>query len=401
MDTWTLPGAADHPAILAIDRAVVDVSAVVSAAFVADAGGQGGQTAARLPMAQLDAVVAKMGDGAQCAAGGLGLNTARAAAWWLALCAGFPSRVGFLGILGDDASADRWRSSLASSGVAISTLAQPGAKTTTVAALITEDGERALLWSDEGVAPTAEFAREHLPQLHKHAWLRPEAVAPEDPERVVYVPGWFVLVKGAMEAVEQLATTHTVAVNLAGVDFVRGNLELCLRLVRCATLLFGNDDEYEALVFALEDGSGDDDDEGDHDPTAGISAALELNADIMAVMTCGARPAVVGYKTTTKTKVATWQQRSGYKSTVATFIVEFPLPPDVAAAAGGDIVDTTGAGDAFVGGFLAQRLRNEAVLEDCAVAGHFCARAVCGERGTAPPVLLSADKLPESVKKLL
>ena len=61
-------------------------------------------------------------------------------------------------------------------------------------------------------------------------------------------------------------------------------------------------------------------------------------------------------------------------------VVEFPveaLPSEL-------LVDTNGAGDAFVGGFLAQILLNKS-LEEAVRAGHFAARTIIQRSGCTFP----------------
>ena len=50
-----------------------------------------------------------------------------------------------------------------------------------------------------------------------------------------------------------------------------------------------------------------------------------------------------------------------------------------------EIVDTNGAGDSFVGGFMSQYVQNKP-LEVCIKAGHYCASEVIKRSGcTFPP----------------
>lgn len=57
---------------------------------------------------------------------------------------------------------------------------------------------------------------------------------------------------------------------------------------------------------------------------------------------------------------------------------------DVPALAADQIVDANGAGDAFVGGYLAQLAKGKSVAE-CVKAGHYCARTILQVSGTALP----------------
>lgn len=61
-------------------------------------------------------------------------------------------------------------------------------------------------------------------------------------------------------------------------------------------------------------------------------------------------------------------------------IVTFPVNP----LANELLVDTNGAGDSFVGGFIAKLLQGEK-LADCVRAGHFAARTVIQQNGCTFP----------------
>lgn len=61
-------------------------------------------------------------------------------------------------------------------------------------------------------------------------------------------------------------------------------------------------------------------------------------------------------------------------------VTKHAVPP-VAAS---DIVDTNGAGDAFVGGFLAAFIKGKDIAE-CCKAGNFAASVIIKTAGTALP----------------
>jgi adenosine kinase len=69
-----------------------------------------------------------------------------------------------------------------------------------------------------------------------------------------------------------------------------------------------------------------------------------------------------------------------HEGTISTFPVD-PLPAD-------KLVDTNGAGDAFVGGFLAQ-LSLGKPLSECVRAGHFAARVIIQNSGCTFPKMCS------------
>ena len=80
----------------------------------------------------------------------------------------------------------------------------------------------------------------------------------------------------------------------------------------------------------------------------------------MAVITQGAEPTVVA---------------------VDGVVKYFPVPPLAKEL----LIDTNGAGDAFVGGFLSQILEGAADLDLCCKAGNFAARTVIQRSGCTTP----------------
>ena len=86
---------------------------------------------------------------------------------------------------------------------------------------------------------------------------------------------------------------------------------------------------------------------------------MRLN-ERLAVVTCGAQGAVCA------TQSDTW---------------DFPLP---SALTDQETVDTTGAGDAFLAGFLSQLLSGRP-LAQCVLTGHRTARLVIGQIGCRLP----------------
>merc|ERR1712137_1289076 len=131
---------------------------------------------------------------------------------------------------------------------------------------------------------------------------------------------------------------------------------LLLEIMPYVDILFGNDTEF--LSFAKEMDFGTD------FPTIAKSVAgmKKINDDRkrIVVITCGANPVVIAI--------------GGNQ------VIQVP----VEAMNHEDIVDTNGAGDAFVGGFLAQMARGK-TLEQCVLAGSKIATLVIKRLGCTFP----------------
>ncbi|KAH8071609.1 adenosine kinase [Aureococcus anophagefferens] len=239
----------------------------------------------------------------------------------------------------------RRRRAAEAAGLRARCLVDAHSRTTTVCPVVdAASGERAIFWTADGCAPSPDFAAAQLPELFRgdDAWL--------STCRVLYVPGWFLYVPGAADRVVALAKQRPdleVAVNLAGADLVANASAALLDVLRVAAFVFGNESEYAALAPLLDK------------PGAVVAArALGTWADA------------------TRTVLATF----GPDPTVLAAgddVATFPVPPVET------VVDTTGAGDAFAGAYLAAHV-DGAPPAECVRCGHKAAANVLGQAGAAP-----------------
>ena len=322
-----------------LDAVVVDATATRDAAWVAARGGAFGSTAPRLSRATMDALLADVAPDCARLPGGLGFNAALVAARRGAA-------VGFLGFAcGGDGGGDVVVCAAEAAGLRARCLVDAHSRTTTVCPVVdAASGERAIFRTSDGCAPSPDFAAAQLPELFRgdDAWL--------STCRVLYVPGWFLYVPGAADRVVALAKQRPdleVAVNLAGADLVANASAALLDVLRVAAFVFGNESEYAALAPLLDK------------PGAVVAArALGTWADA------------------TRTVLATF----GPDPTVLAAgddVATFPVPPVET------VVDTTGAGDAFAGAYLAAHV-DGAPPAECVRCGHKAAANVLGQAGAAP-----------------
>jgi len=123
-------------------------------------------------------------------------------------------------------------------------------------------------------------------------------------------------------------------------------------------VLFGNEHEAEALAALLKL-------EGDHKDLAYVAAAASALPKVDSK-----RPRLVVF---TAGSLATVYALNGKTGSV-------PVAPIEASK----IIDTNGAGDAFVGGFLAGYAQRKSV-EECILVGHYCAGTVIQHDGCTFP----------------
>mmetsp|Transcript_1611 Transcript_1611/g.2171 ORF Transcript_1611/g.2171 Transcript_1611/m.2171 type:complete len:353 (+) Transcript_1611:106-1164(+) len=277
----------------------------------------------------------------QYIAGGATQNSIRVAQWMLQDKVG---QTAFMGCVGaNDDYGKQLETCAAQDGVLVHYMKDETTPTGTCAALI-KDGERALI---ANLAAANNFKESHLET--------PKAQEIIKAAQFYYIAGFFLTV-----SVESLLTVakHAVAenkvfaLNLSApfiIDFFGDQLGQALPY---ADFLFGN--ESEAETFAKKHDLGDDLKE----VALKVASMPKENGkrDRIVVFTQGSKSTIVATK-----------------GVVTEYAVE-PLSKDL-------LVDTNGAGDAFVGGFLSQLVQDKPI-EECVNAGHWAARYIIQQSGT-------------------
>jgi len=272
-------------------------------------------------------------------AGGATQNTIRVAQWMIQK----PGQTAFMGCVGSDDYAKTLEECATKDGVLAHYMKDTSVPTGTCAALIHE-GERSLV--------TNLDAANNFKASHLETEKAKEIIASA---KVYYSAGFFltVSVESLVKVCEEfLATKKTFCLNLSApfiVDFFGDQLSTAMEY---ADFLFGN--ESEAAAYGKKNGLGEDIKE-----IAKAVAALpkkDASRPRTVVFTQGSQSTVVACN-----------------GTVTEYPVEL-LPKD-------QLVDTNGAGDAFVGGFLSQLLQEKS-MEECVKAGHWAARYIIQQSGT-------------------
>jgi len=274
----------------------------------------------------------------QYIAGGAGQNTIRAAQWMLQT----PNATGYIGCVGKDENGRRLREAAEKDGVQVYYLEDSSTPTGTCAVLISHK-DRSLV---ANLAAANCYKKTHYDS--------PELQSVIGKAKFIYATGFFLTVSPeTIVAMGQHAAEYnkTFIMNVSApfiVDFFFDRFNSALPYV---DILFGNEHEFGALGKKLNWGE-------DLKEIALKTANLPKTTKRprIVVVTQGCNPVIV---------VENGQ------------ISEYPVP----VVPKEEIVDANGAGDSFVGGFLAKLVQNKSI-EECIAAGNYCAGVTIRGSGT-------------------
>jgi adenosine kinase len=276
-------------------------------------------------------------------AGGATQNSIRVAQWIL----GDSGSSSYMGAIGNDAFGETLEQCASQDGVRTHYLKNESMPTGTCAVLIHEN-ERSLV---ANLAAANTFTTDHLET--------PEAVELVGQAQVVYSAGFFltVSVESMLQVAKQCVNENKIfCINLSAPFIIEFFADQLAAVMLYADFVFCN--ESEAQKYAEVKGW----DQGDLKKVALDIAALPKAS--------GTRPRTVVF---TQGSEPTLVASNGQ---VQEFEVEL-LPKEL-------LVDTNGAGDSFVGGFIAQLARGKELAE-CVNCGHFCARTIIQRSGCDLP----------------
>lgn len=350
VNTWGDPIASKmaglESVLLGMGNPLLDISAVVDQALMDKYGLQAGNQIlaeeSHLPLYKELEEKYKV----EYIAGGATQNSIRVAQWMLQV----PGATTYMGSVGADHYAEELRKTALADGVEVRYHVDEATPTGTCAACIVGDGERSLV---ANLAAANNYKIDHLKQ--------PENWAVVEAARVFYSAGFFITVSPeSMLAVAQhaAATDKTYCLNISApfICEVPPFKKTLMDLMPYVDFLFGN--ENEARTFAKTEGWETEDVE---EIALRVSRMSKNNGcrPRTVVFTQGADPTVVA---------------AGGK------IAKFPVtrvPED-------KLVDTNGAGDAFVGGFLSQLVAGKSV-DECVRAGHYAGGVIVQQGGCTFP----------------
>jgi adenosine kinase len=273
-------------------------------------------------------------------AGGATQNSIRVAQWMLQA----PKATSYIGCVGKDAFADTLRKCAEADGVAVHYLEDEKVETGTCAVLI-KDKERSLI---ANLAAANCYKKEHLDtDTIKPVWTN---------AKYLYIAGFFLTV--SPDSINFLGehcnnNGKTFAMNLSAPFICQFFKDPLLAGIGYCDYVFGNESEAEAFGKTMG-----------YEDCSVANVALEISK---IARTIGDKPRIC---------VIT----QGAESTVVATegkVTEYKVPPLEADK----IIDSNGAGDAFVGGFLAA-LINGKDMAGCCDAGNYAASVILQVSGT-------------------
>lgn len=277
-------------------------------------------------------------------AGGATQNSIRVAQWMLKK----QFATSYIGCIGNDKFGQQLKKQATNDGVKVQYLTDENEPTGTCACLITEK-VRSLV---ANLGAANKYNAEHL---HK-----PENWALLEKAKFAYIAGFFltVSVDSILGVAKHCAEKNKwFMMNLSAPFISQFYKDQLMSVLPYVDIVFGNEAEAEAFSNAQEYGTKD------------LKEIAKKIAIIPKENTKRARIVII---TQGPDPVILCKEGS---------IAEFPIIPISEA----EIIDTNGAGDAWVGGFLSQLVLGRSV-EDCIQGGHYAANVVIKRSGcTFPP----------------
>lgn len=276
-------------------------------------------------------------------AGGATQNSIRVAQWMLQE----PS-TSYIGCVGQDEYAKTLREAASAGGTNVCYMEKAGTPTGTCAVLITGDN-RSLV---ANISAANEYDISHL---------KSTGMPLVEAANFYYISGFFLTVPGGVPSIMEVAQHaaaegKTFMMNLGAPFICQFFKDPLVAALPYCDIVFGNETEYEELAKSLGW------DTTDLKVIAKKVAAMQKSNGArarIAICTHGAEPTIIATE-------------GG--------VTEYPI----AACTKEEIIDTNGAGDAWVGGFLAGLVKGKSI-EECTKAGAYAAKVIIGRSGCTYP----------------
>uniref|UniRef100_A0A0C9RS19 Adenosine kinase n=1 Tax=Wollemia nobilis TaxID=56998 RepID=A0A0C9RS19_9CONI len=276
-------------------------------------------------------------------AGGATQNSIRVAQWMLQI----PGATSYIGCIGKDKFGEEMKKNSKAAGVNVHYYEDETTPTGTCAVLVVK-GERSLI---ANLSAANCYKSDHL--------KLPENWALVEKAKFFYIAGFFLTVSpDSIQLVAEHAskTGKTFMMNLAAPFICQFFKDALMKVFPCVDYIFGN--ETEARAFSEAHGWKTDNVEEIALKMSELPKATDTHKRIT-VITQGADPVVIA--------------EDGKIKLFPVILV----PKE-------KLVDTNGAGDAFVGGFLSQLVLGKSI-EECVRAGNYAANIVIQRPGCTVP----------------
>jgi len=275
--------------------------------------------------------------------GGATQNTIRVAQWYLR----DPDSTTFVGCIGQDTFGDKLKSCMKKENIRTSYLEDQNMPTGVCAVLIT-GGNRSLVTRLDAAN---EYKHSHL--VSSSTWSLVTDAS------FYYIAGYFLTVspESMIEIGDHAVNNNKCfSMNLSAPFLSQFFKEPMKKVLPYCDIVFGNEDEARAFAKDFDINSTD-----LHEIAKKLSAMPKKNSkrSRMVIFTQGAGPTVV------------------FKDNKVKEYPVLPIAPE-------NIVDTNGAGDAFVGGFLAEYVLNKDI-EECVKNGMHAAHMIIQVSGCSLP----------------
>ncbi|GAQ79464.1 adenosine kinase [Klebsormidium nitens] len=277
-------------------------------------------------------------------AGGATQNTIRVAQWMLQK----PQAVAYIGSVGKDEFATKMKENASATGVEVNYFEDPSGTPTGTCGVLIVGGERSLV---ANLSAANNYKVDHLKQ--------PENLAYAERAQYFYISGFFLTVSpDSVQVIAKHAAENNkvFGMNLAAPFIIDFFGEPLMAAFPYLDYVFGN--ETESRTFAKKQGWETEDTKEIALKISALPKASGARARTV-VITQGADPTVVA------------------QNGVVTEHPVILLPKE-------KLIDTNGAGDAFVGGFLSQLVQKKDIAE-CIRAGNYAANVIIQRSGCTFP----------------
>ncbi|XP_011178838.2 uncharacterized protein LOC105209886 [Zeugodacus cucurbitae] len=296
--------------------------------------------------------------------GGSALNTVR-------ILTHFGNNALFIGLVGDDEAGNKLRKYFKENNIDVRLFTHKELPTGECVSILNKEARTETLYANIGASESVRV--EHMQQAEKEL----QFLRPTERKQLIYVEGF--IIPGRKKLCDFIVKNYVsgrrwLALNLSAEFIVRENFEEVMAYACAAYFVFGNGDEFCALADRMGFGG---------DSEKAIQTIFKYN--------CGPRILVITNDKDSILLVSNVEYGSAKPGKI--FYRECKVDTIH------DVVDTTGAGDSFVAGFLHAFLNNYK-LKDCVAVGSAVASKVITTIGCNLPKDFNVNELTDKMTKM-